>query len=127
MNTPRPRHFALLTILTVSAIVLFGRSVLLPQARAQGNDPRVLFVHDNGNNRYIKNLGGGKWAEYRNGQLNRTFKEVNRTNDYIEIYTEMPQPTTTRLYNKGVKWMTVGDRDWRQGDTGGWKDVSFIP
>ncbi len=125
MSTIRTRRLVLLAACGVAFAFLVGPSALLPQAKAQfPNDPRLLFVHDNGGNRYIKSLGNGQWAEYRGGKLYRTFKEAGRTEKYIEIVTDTPQPTTTRLFNDRVMWKTVGDKEWRQGDTGGWKDVN---
>jgi hypothetical protein len=49
-------------------------------------------------------------------------KEVSRNEKYVELFTDMPQATETRLFNNGIKWKTTGDKEWRDGANGGWKD-----
>jgi hypothetical protein len=103
----------------VLGAVLMGPAALLPKASAA--DLRVIFVFDM-ENRYIRDLGNGTWAEYRNGKLARMHRENGRTEQFVELFTNDPQPTLTRLTNRGVFWRLPTDRDWRQGSSGGWRD-----
>src|SRR5262245_34565066 len=94
----------------------------LPRADAfPGGDPRYLWAFDQGD-RTIKYTGGGKWAEYEDGRLKRVFVEQSRNTQFIEIYTDDPQPTWVRLHSSRVYWRTTGETVWRQGRTGGWVD-----
>jgi hypothetical protein len=94
----------------------------LPRAQAQyGRSPRVVWVYDDGN-RDLRVIGRGQWAEYWDDRQRRVFEERNRTPDYVEIYTDNPQPTWVRMHPDRVWWRTVGDPSWRPGRSGGWVD-----
>lgn len=125
MSATKARLFGLFLMAGIGVWVLFGSATLLPKATAA--DPRVIFVFDNGA-RYIKHTGAGTWAEYKDGKLWRMHKEVSRTDKFIELYTDAPKPTETRLFISEVRWRLPGEKEWREGSVGGWKDPSkFIP
>jgi hypothetical protein len=112
----------------MNALRVFGLVVtlttlgLLPRAEAQPQgDPRTLYV-TNDPGRYFRDTGNGRWAEYKNNRLHRMHREVGRTDRFIEIYTEDPQPANSRLTNTGIVWRLANENQWRQGAAGGWKD-----
>ena len=45
---------------------------------------------------------------------------------FVELITDTPQPTLTRLGNKGVWWRLPNDMQWRQGSSGGWTDPNRL-
>jgi hypothetical protein len=128
MNAMNGRILGLVLGLGMAAASFFGPAALLPKAAAQALDPRLLYIMDNGNNRYIKDMGNGRWAEYNNGKLLRFHKEVGRTDKFVELFTDDPIPTASRLFNSGITWRGANEVQWRAGSTGGWKDPAlFIP
>jgi hypothetical protein len=128
MNARNGRILGLVLGVGMGLACLFGPATLLPKAAAQIGDPRLLYIIDNGNNRYIKDMGNGRWAEYNKGKLLRFHKEVGRTDKFVELFTDDPLPTASRLFNSGIVWRGPNDVQWRPGSTGGWKDPAlFFP
>jgi hypothetical protein len=127
MKVTNAKVLGLFLGLGMVAAMYFGPASLLPKAAAQSGDPRLLYVFDNGN-RYLRDQGNGRWAEYKNGKLWRFHKEVGRTDKFVELFTDDPGPTATRVFNAGTMWRAPNDPQWRQGSTGGWKDPNlFFP
>src|SRR5262249_54863094 len=85
------------------------------------DDERWCFEIDKGK-RKIQDVGGGRWAEYIDSKLWRMHKEGRRTDEVVELYTDDPKPTVSRLFDDHILWRTVGDRGWRQGSSGHWRE-----
>src|SRR5262245_37572204 len=126
MNVTSVRAFGGLFALVIISGYFFGPAGLLPGAAAQpNNDPRLFFVFDSNPKHYLKDLGSGKWAEYKDGKLERTFKEAGRNDKYIEITTDDPTPIVARLGTKGVIFRGVREVQWKSGGNGGWIENPF--
>ena len=117
MRTSRASLLAL-TCIGVGALAFL---LLAPRAGGAQFDPRRVWVTDEGN-RWFKETGRGRWTEFINGRPDRHFDERGRTREFVELYTEAPIPTWTRLHPRRIFWRAEGDSGWRPGAFGGWDD-----
>ena len=70
----------------------------------------------------IAQQDGGKWVETRSDNLAMQFQEVERTDEYVELY-DASRRLNVRLYADRMEWKRDG-QDWFRGQIGSWDTPS---
>jgi hypothetical protein len=66
----------------------------------------------------IAQQDGGEWLETRSDNLTVQFQEVERTDEYVEIF-DPSRRLNVRLYADRMEWKKNG-QDWFRGQAGSW-------
>jgi hypothetical protein len=97
--------------MTVLALTL---SVTLLQA-----EERKTWIYEKSGGGYFEKTGEKEWTEYTTDST-YTFREITRTEDYIQLY-DASRKMSIRLYSDRALMAFPGSGGWLDHSTGAWK------
>jgi hypothetical protein len=88
-------------------------------AAAARADDRTVFEYKSG---VFVHLTGDKWVEKRDGDVDSKFQELERTNNYVELY-DADRKLKVRLYGNRGEAFNKDTQKWSRwpGSEGKWR------